>query len=126
MSKQEKKPPKEQKPQKEQKAKKGADAAPAADAPKAAKPKKLEGPSRLHMRYGKEVIPAITDNTFTSGLYVGMFGDFANYWTCDALDMQVQVLTELYAETNQDGFILRYEGDGAPALSEAFARVKLG
>ena len=59
MSKQEKKPPKEQKPQKEQKGKKGADAAPAADAPKAAKPKKLEGPSRLHLRYGKEVVPAL-------------------------------------------------------------------
>lgn len=64
-------------------------------------------------------------NTFTTGLYVGMFADFSNYWTCDALDMQVQVLTELYAETNQDGFILRYEGDGAPALPEAFARLKL-
>jgi len=59
VSKQEKKPPKEQKPQKEQKGKKGADAAPAADAPKAAKPKKLEGPSRLHLRYGKEVVPAL-------------------------------------------------------------------
>lgn len=66
-----------------------------------------------------------TPNTFTTGLYVGMFGDFSNYWTCDALDLQVQVLTELYAETNQDGFILRYEGDGAPAMAEAFARVKL-
>jgi large subunit ribosomal protein L5 len=59
VSKQEKKPPKEQKPQKEQKGKKGAAAAPAADAPKAAKPKKLEGPSRLHLRYGKEVVPAL-------------------------------------------------------------------
>lgn len=72
------------------------------------------------------MVSEYTPNTFTSGLYVGMFGDFSNYWTCDALDMQVQVLSELYAETNQDGFILRYEGDGAPALSEAFARVKLG
>jgi large subunit ribosomal protein L5 len=62
VSKQEKKPPKEQKPQKEQKEQKGkksAAAAPAADAPKAAKPKGPEGPSRLHTRYGKEVVPAL-------------------------------------------------------------------
>lgn len=64
-------------------------------------------------------------NTFTTGLYVGMFADFSYYWTCDALDMQIQKLAELYAEANQAGFILRYEGDGAPALGEAFARLKL-
>lgn len=64
-------------------------------------------------------------NTFTTGLYVGMFADFSNYWIVDALDMQMQALKELYAETNQDGFIGRYEGDGAPVLAEAFARVKL-
>lgn len=71
------------------------------------------------------MVSEFTPNTFTSGLYVGLFGDFSYYWTCDALDMQIQVLTELYAETNQDGFIARYEGDGAPALGEAFARLKL-
>jgi large subunit ribosomal protein L5 len=59
VSKQEKKPPKEQKPQKEQKGKKSAAEAPAADAPKAARPKEPKGPSRLHVRYGKEVIPAL-------------------------------------------------------------------
>lgn len=89
------------------------------------RPSVREGEPDTILGHGLQV-SEYTPNTFTSGLYVGMFGDFANYWTCDALDMQVQVLTELYAETNQDGFILRYEGDGAPALSEAFARVKLG
>ncbi len=64
-------------------------------------------------------------NTFTTGLYVGLFGDFSNYWIVDALDMQVQRLVELYAETNQDGFIGRMESDGMPVLAEAFARVKL-
>ena len=43
----------------------------------------------------------------------------------DALSMQVQRLNELYAETNQVGFIGRLETDGAPVLEEAFARVKL-
>jgi hypothetical protein len=43
----------------------------------------------------------------------------------DALSMQIQRLNELYAETNQVGFIGRWETDGAPVLEEAFVRVKL-
>jgi HK97 family phage major capsid protein len=72
------------------------------------------------------MISEYAPNTFTTGLYAGLFGDFSHYWIADALDMQVQRLTELYAETNQDGFIGRLESDGAPVLAEAFARVKLG
>lgn len=64
-------------------------------------------------------------NTFTAGLYVGLFGDFSNYWIADALDMQMQRLVELYAATNQTGLIGRMESDGMPVLAEAFARVKL-
>lgn len=65
-------------------------------------------------------------NTFTANQYVGILGDFSNYWIADALDFQVQVLKELYAETNQTGYIGRLESDGMPVLAEAFARVKLG
>lgn len=65
-------------------------------------------------------------NTFTTGLYVGLIGDFSKYWIADAMDMQVQTLKELYAETNQTGYIGRLESDGMPVLEEAFARVKLG
>jgi hypothetical protein len=36
----------------------------------------------------------------------------------------VQRLVELYAETNQVGFIGRAEVDGMPVLAEAFARLK--
>ena len=64
-------------------------------------------------------------NTFTTGLYVGILGDFSNYWIADALDMTVEVLTELYAEANQNGYILRKETDGMPVLEEAFVRVTL-
>lgn len=71
------------------------------------------------------MISEFVPNTFATGLYVGLFGDFSHYWIVDSLAMQMQRLVELYAETNQDGFIGRYEGDGAPALAEAFARVKL-
>jgi len=64
-------------------------------------------------------------NTFTTGLYVGIIGDFSNFWIADALDFSTQRLNELYAATNQTGFIGRLESDGMPVLAEAFARVKL-
>ena len=65
-------------------------------------------------------------NTMTDGLYVGILGDFRYYWIAEALDMQMQRLVELYAETNQTGFIGRMEVDGMPVLEEAFVRVKMG
>lgn len=64
-------------------------------------------------------------STFTTGLYVGLFGDFSFYWIADAMSMQMQRLSELYALSNQTGFIGRQEVDGMPVLGEAFARVKL-
>lgn len=80
-------------------------------------------PDRLLGRpfYMSEYAP----NTFTASLYVGILGDFSFYWIVDALDMQIQVLYELYAETNQIGYIARKEGDGMPVMPTAFARVKL-
>jgi HK97 family phage major capsid protein len=65
-------------------------------------------------------------STFTSGLYVGIIGDFSFYWIADGLNMELQRLDELYAATNQVGFIARTETDGMPVLEEAFSRVKLG
>lgn len=65
-------------------------------------------------------------NTFTTGLYTGLFGDMSYYWIADSMDLQIQVLKELYAEANQTGYIARQETDGMPALAEAFARIKLG
>ena len=63
--------------------------------------------------------------TFEPGRYVGILGDFSAYWIVEALDMQIQRLTELYAEANQVGFIARRELDGMPILEEAFVRLKL-
>ena len=40
-------------------------------------------------------------NTFTAGKYVGMLGDFSNYWIVDGMEMEMSVLTELYALSNQ-------------------------
>lgn len=64
-------------------------------------------------------------NTFTTGLYVGLYGAMEYYWIADQLDFSVQRLVELYAANNQVGFIGRLNTDGAPAMEAAFARVKL-
>lgn len=71
------------------------------------------------------VVSEFVPNTFTTGLYVGMLGDFSFYWVVDSLAMQVKRLDELYAETNQVGFIGRMELDGAPVREEPFVRCKL-
>lgn len=64
-------------------------------------------------------------NTFTTGLYVGILGEFSYYWIADAYDVAVKRLDELYAEQNQVGFIGRASVDGQPVLAEAFVRLKL-
>jgi HK97 family phage major capsid protein len=65
-------------------------------------------------------------STFTAALYVGIIGDFSWYWIADALQFRLQRLNELYAATNQVGFIGRLESDGLPVLEEAFTRVQIG
>lgn len=77
----------------------------------------------LEKRY---VLSEWCPNTFAANKYVGMYGDFKYYWIIDALNMAIKVLHELYAETNQIGYIGRYEGDGQPVLAEAFVRIKMG
>jgi len=72
--------------------------------------------------YESEYVP----NTFTSGQYVGLIGDFKYYWIVDTLDFSMQTLYEKYALTNQVGYIFTKYTDGQPVLEEAFARVKLG
>jgi len=64
-------------------------------------------------------------NTFTTGKYVGALGDWSQYWIIESLGMTVQVLTELYAESNQNGYIARAEIDGAPIDELAWVRVTL-
>jgi HK97 family phage major capsid protein len=64
-------------------------------------------------------------NTLTTGLYVAALGDWKHYWIADALDFSIQRLDELYAATNQVGFICRSATDGQFTLAEAAVRVKL-
>lgn len=65
-------------------------------------------------------------NTFTSGLYVGILGDFSHYWIAELQSMGFKRLDELYAANSQVGFRVKAWIDGMPVLEEAFARVKLG
>ena len=64
-------------------------------------------------------------NTMTTGLYVGILGDFSFYWIADAMDMEMQRVMELYSQTRQIGLHAWLETDGMPVLSEAFVRVTL-
>jgi HK97 family phage major capsid protein len=65
-------------------------------------------------------------NTFTDGLYGGLLANWRYYEIADALDMEVQVLYELNARTNQVEYIARMKTDGMPTLEEAFVRLKFG
>lgn len=56
---------------------------------------------------------------------VAVVGDFSYYWIVDALQMSVQRLVELYAATNQTGFIGRMESDGQAVMAEAFYALKV-
>lgn len=71
------------------------------------------------------VMSEYAPSTFTTGLYVGILGDFSHYWIAEALGLEIQRLDELYAETNEIGLIGRKEVDAMPVLEEAFARVTL-
>lgn len=68
-----------------------------------------------------EYIPS----TYTTGKYIGILGDFSKYEIAEALNIEIQRLIELYAETNQIGYIGRMEVDGMPVLEEAFVRIQL-
>jgi len=70
------------------------------------------------------VLSEYVPNTFTTGLYVGLLGDLSYYYIAESLALEIQRLVELYAETNQIGFIGRMELDGMPVLGEAFVRLK--
>ena len=76
-------------------------------------------------------IPYVQDayapNTFTSGLYVGILGDFGRgYKIVERLPFDVQRNEFLYMANDQVGFFFRRRIEGWPVLETAFTRVKLG
>lgn len=71
------------------------------------------------------LVSEFAPGTISTGLYVGIIGDISYYWIAEALAVEIQVVQELYAETNQVGYIGRMEVDGMPVLEEAFSRLKM-
>lgn len=67
-----------------------------------------------------EYMPAIS-----TGNYPIIFGDFDYYHLVDGLEQTIEVVDQLYAATNQNGYFLRGGSDFGPALAEAFARLKV-
>jgi hypothetical protein len=76
-------------------------------------------PQTNHQSIKADFESQFAPNTFSSGKYVFCVGDFQFYWIITALTTQIQVLRELYAETNEVGVIARMGVDGAPVLNEA-------
>ena len=68
-----------------------------------------------------EYAPSATVGT---GIYLAVLGDFSSYWIVDAMNVRLQRLDELFALTNQVGFVIRMETDGQPVLEDAFVRLK--
>ncbi len=64
-------------------------------------------------------------STFTTGLYVAVLGNFKYYRIAQIKEMIIQRVDQLYAATNEVGFIGRLWVDGAPVMEEGFARLKL-
>lgn len=64
-------------------------------------------------------------STYAANAYVAVFGNFKYYKATMVQPFGIQRLVELYAGTNQTGFIGRMEADGKPALEEAFVRIKM-
>lgn len=74
-------------------------------------------------------IPVLTSeyapNTMTTGLYVGIIGDFRFIEAAYVEQLEFERLKELYAGSNQIGVLGRWYVDARPVLAEAFARIKL-
>jgi len=69
---------------------------------------------------------AYAPNTFTSGLYVGIFGDFKRgYKIVERLPFDIQRNEYLYMANDQVGFFFRRRVEGWPVLETAFTRVTL-
>ncbi|MBX3056920.1 MAG: phage major capsid protein [Anaerolineae bacterium] len=66
-----------------------------------------------------------SNDAYEDNALVATIGDFSFYWIADSLMLEIQRLEELYAETNQVGFIGRKETDGMPVKADAFRHLKI-
>ncbi len=66
------------------------------------------------------VATGLSGTAWVTGSVVAVVGDFRYYWIVDALGMEIQRLVELYAASNQVGFIGRKAADGMAVRYQAF------
>jgi len=66
-----------------------------------------------------------TNDAYKDNELIATIGDFQYYWIVDSLNLSIKRLDELYAETDQTGFIGRKEADGMPVSNEAFYHLKV-
>jgi len=64
-------------------------------------------------------------DTWTTGLYVGIYGDLSFYYIAEA-PVEIRRLDELGALTNQVYLVANRYVDAMPILEEAFTRITLG
>lgn len=62
-------------------------------------------------------------STIAAENYVAVLGDFSHYWFAYWKGIEIQVLNEKFAGTNQIGFLGHTLADGQPTLPAAFARL---
>ncbi len=70
------------------------------------------------------ILSEYAPSTFAPDSYLAIYGDFRHYWILDWHQMEIQTLVEIAARQNQVEYHARAEGDAAPVLGEAFARLK--
>lgn len=66
-----------------------------------------------------------SNDAYEDNKLIATIGDFQYYWIVDSLSLSIKRLDELYAETDQTGFIGRMESDGMPVSNEAFYHLKV-
>lgn len=66
-----------------------------------------------------------TSDAWEANAKIAVIGDFWYYKIVDSEALEVQRLDELYAASNEVGFVFRAECDGMPVLTEAFYILKV-
>lgn len=61
-----------------------------------------------------------TNDAWEANAKIAVIGDFSYFWIVDSLNLTIQRVDELYAATNEVGYIGRKEADGMAVLAEAF------
>ena len=72
------------------------------------------------------IVSEYCPNTFEAGLRVGCIADLKFYGIAQYDTMEIQVLLEKYALTNQVAYLLRSHIDGAPMLENAVSMLTMG